>query len=191
MKKKEFFTKSKKLPNYDKPKEGIEKIEKKPRGKSKKNYVDPKIFKDEILLFYKTGVITPLLAQSVYDIAKRLSFAPNFINYSYREEMIGDAVIKMIAALRNKKFDPKYGSSPFSYFTRISYNAYRNRIKKEKKAHEVLLEYQNEVFNTLSDAGYIVNQHQSPEFNEDNEYLDDVQPEHYENNNIGDNKNNV
>jgi len=173
MKTKKSHIKQEKLKNDNKELEGFTAV--KQSKPNKKNYINPKEFKDEIVKFYKTGIMTTSLAQSVYDIAKRLSFAPNFVNYSYKEEMIGDAIIKMIAALRNKKFNPDYPkSNPFSYFTRISYNAYRNRIKKEKKAHEVLLEYQNEVFNTLSDEGYITNRHQAPETTDDSEYTESM-----------------
>ena len=38
-----------------------------------------------------------------------------FINYSYKDEMIGDAVVKMIAAVKNKKFNLESTSNPFSY----------------------------------------------------------------------------
>ena len=122
--------------------------------KKHKHYVNPKEFQEQILTFYDTGVITPELGKSVFDIANRLGYAPNFINYTYKEDMIGDALIKMFAALNNKKFDMNKGN-PFSYFTKIAYNAYRNRIKKEKKARQVLLEYQDEVYTTLSDLGQL------------------------------------
>jgi hypothetical protein len=60
---------------------------------------------------------------------------------SYKEDMIGDALIKMFSALKRKKFDVKTESSPFGYFTTIAYHAFINRIKKEKKHHDTLVEY--------------------------------------------------
>ena len=54
---------------------------------------------------------------------------------SYREEMTGDAIVKMIKALREKKFLPEKGN-PFSYFTKIAFHAFCNRIKREKKLGE-------------------------------------------------------
>jgi len=87
-------------------------------------------------------------------ISNRLGFAPNFINYTYKEEMIGDAIVKMLYALKNKKFNPDKGNA-FPYFTTIAYNAFCNRIKKEKKEREVILNYQEEVYNTLMDEGHI------------------------------------
>ena len=125
----------------------------------KEHYVDGQQFMQEIKDFYKTDCggedITDELAIMIYSIANRLAFAPNFINYTYREEMVGDAVEKMFKALIAKKFDTEKGYAPFSYFTKISFNAFRNRIKKEKKAREAILHYQEEVFDILIDHNYI------------------------------------
>ena len=142
----------------------------KPKGKRgrkrKKYYVDPKVFTKQILEYYETDNMTSELGEAVYNIANRLGYAPNFINYTYKEEMVGDAVVKMISALKNKKFDCEKGN-PFSYFTKIAFNAFCNRIKKEKKAREVLLNYQNDVYTTLMDSGHIPqDSHTTSEFDD-------------------------
>jgi hypothetical protein len=128
------------------------KPEKKKRGRKPKNnvdtskyYVDPKEFDQQILDYYKSGVLSDNLAEMVYRIAHKLSYASNFINYSYREEMVGDGVIRMFKALMSKKYSHDKGTNPFSYFTRIAFNAFRNRIKKEKHIHETHEKYQSEV----------------------------------------------
>lgn len=136
------------------------------KDKVKKNYIDPVVFSEQIVNFYGDKNLTDDLALSVQKIATRLAFAPNFINYTYREEMVGDAVVKMIKALREEKFNPKKGN-PFSYFTKIAFHAFCNRIKKEKKTKETLTEYQDEVFFTLSESGYIP---QSKKCSEENEF---------------------
>ena len=124
------------------------------KAKKKKYYVDPKIFQDQILVYYGDDDMTEELGSAIYNIANRLAFAPNFINYSYREDMVGDAIIKMVSALKNKKFNPDKGN-PFSYYTKIAFNAFCNRIKKEKRAHEAILNHQAEVYDTLMDTGLI------------------------------------
>jgi DNA-directed RNA polymerase specialized sigma24 family protein len=111
-------------------------------------YVKPKEFSILIQKFYDTGDLTDELVLMASKIAHRLAYRPNFINYSYRDDMVGDAVIKMISALQNKKFNHEKGN-PFSYFTKIAINAFRNRIKKEKKQHEAVLGYQEEIYNEL------------------------------------------
>ena len=129
---------------------------------NKKNYIEPKVFRDRILQYYEDEIFTDELSQGIYDIANRLAFSPNFINYTYREEMVGDAIIKMFQALKNKKFNKnivnKNGQkgNPYSYYSKIAFNAFRNRIKKEKKNHETLLKYQESVYETLIDSGTIV-----------------------------------
>jgi hypothetical protein len=116
------------------------------RGAKKEEfYVEPKKFDEEILNYYDTGVLTNELADMVSKIAHKLSYASNFINYTYREDMVGDALIRMFKALMSKKYDRVKGTNPFSYFTRIAFNAFRNRIKKEKHINETHLKYQEEI----------------------------------------------
>lgn len=122
-----------------KPKRG-----KKPDPDKIKYYVDPKEFDQEIQNYYKSGILSNELAEMVSKIAHKLSYASNFINYSYREEMVGDGIIRMFKALMSKKYSHDKGTNPFSYFTRIAFNAFRNRIKKEKHIHETHEKYQRE-----------------------------------------------
>lgn len=117
---------------------------KKPTDKEK-FYVNPQEFDEEIVSYYNSGHMSDNLAQMVSKIANKLSYAPNFINYTYREEMVGDGIIRMFKALTSKKYDHAKGSNPFSYFTRIAFNAFRNRIKKEKHLRDTHEKYQNEL----------------------------------------------
>ena len=110
-----------------------------------KYYVEPKKFDEEIMKYYDSGDMSDELALMVSKISHKLSYAPNFINYSYREEMVGDGVIRMMKALIAKKYNREKGTNPFSYFTRIAFNAFRNRIKKEKHVHETHEKYQREL----------------------------------------------
>jgi hypothetical protein len=133
-----------------KPKDG-----QKVKPKSKEHYVDAKEFKLAIQDYYTSGVCTDDLGEMVNKIANGLSFAPNFINYSYKDEMVGDAIVKMFTALYNKKFNldavdskgQKY--NPFSYFTTIAFHAFINRIKKEKKHHDALTEYKERTYEAI------------------------------------------
>lgn len=126
---------------------------KKPRGKEKVHYVNSKEFEDEIRAYYNSDKISSKLGDSINKIAHGLSYAPNFINYSYKDEMIGDAIVKMVSALKNKKFKLNSGFSPFSYFTTIAFHAFINRIKKEKKHHETVTNYRDRVYTDLMTQG--------------------------------------
>lgn len=133
-----------------------EKIKEKIKRKNNKKldkakfYVEPKKFDEEIMLYYGNGIISNDLAEMISKISNKLSYAPNFINYSYREEMVGDGIIRMMKALIAKKYSHDKGNNPFSYFTRIAFNAFRNRIKKEKKMHETHEKYRRELMHMSS-----------------------------------------
>jgi len=64
-------------------------------------------------------------------IAEGLSHKPNFINYTYRDEMISDGIENCLMYFRN--FNPDKSNNPFAYFTQIIYYAFLRRIQKEKK----------------------------------------------------------
>lgn len=115
----------------------------------KEHYVNAKEFEEEIKAYYDSNKISNNLAESITKIANGLSYAPNFINYSYKDDMVGDAVVKMFSALKNKKFKLDTGFSPFSYFTTIAFHAFINRIKKEKKYQECVSEYKDKVYTDL------------------------------------------
>lgn len=113
-----------------------------------KNYVSSKEFRKLLEEYYVSDKMTNELAVNVMKIAEGLSYNWRFINYtkSWKEDMVGDAVIKMYAALESKKFDITSEYNPFSYFNQIAWNAFSNRIKKEKKQHDGLQEYKQMVY---------------------------------------------
>ncbi len=117
-----------------------------PKPKIDEYYVNPADFKQQIRDYYETEVCIFELANSLKRIAYGLGNKSNFINYTYKEEMIGDALVKMYTALKNKKFNVDSEYNPFSYFTTIAFHAFINRIKKEKKHHETLTNYKEMVY---------------------------------------------
>ena len=63
-------------------------------------------------------------------ISTRLSTKPNFINYTYRDEMISDGIENCVNYIGN--FNPEKSTNPFAYFTQIIYYAFLRRIQREK-----------------------------------------------------------
>jgi|TARA_R110000787_G_scaffold336_8_gene1228 hypothetical protein len=231
---------------------------------AKDYYVDPDAMWTELDNFYtlhaesddpKEEVMSPELGRMIDDIATKLGFMSKFINYSYKEEMQGDARLKMVKAVYdvnftlwrtlpctelrveggrdyvilhvvriNKEEKSKYymwddkktylkpwdsyetypnrvlvddltwvkpfcsmevpctgkckcnvpipqlydvvtlednpvmntltfRNNPFSYFTKIAYHAFVNRIKKEKKVGEVLHAYQEKIYEDIYASG--------------------------------------
>lgn len=64
-------------------------------------------------------------------IAQRLSYRPNFMNYTFKDDMISDGIENCLAYIDN--FNPEKSNNPFAYFTQIIYYAYLRRIQKEKR----------------------------------------------------------
>jgi len=75
--------------------------------------------------------MTEYIGECIYKIATRLSTRPNFINYTYRDEMICDAIENCIQYINN--FDAEKSNNAFAYITQICYYAFLRRIQKEKK----------------------------------------------------------
>lgn len=92
-------------------------------------------YRQQIRTLEQEGKERPPIPRYIGDcmlmIANRLSLKPNFINYSYREEMISDGIENCICYFDN--YDPDRYDNPFAYFTQIIYFAFLRRIQKEKK----------------------------------------------------------
>ena len=75
--------------------------------------------------------IPEYIGECLLKISTRLSTKPNFINYTYRDEMISDGLENCVNYIRN--FNPEKSNNPFAYFTQIIYYAFLRRIQREKK----------------------------------------------------------
>jgi hypothetical protein len=140
------------------------------KKETKAYYVNAKEFLEQIKTYYDdpdNKKIERVLGESICKIATGLSYAPNFINYSYKDDMIGDAIVKMFTALKNKKFKVDSGYNPFSYFTTVAFHAFINKIKKEKKHHEVIQQYQENIYDQLISCNEYVNDTSTPAVDSD------------------------
>jgi hypothetical protein len=205
---------------------------KKDKKTVKDYYVDPDEMWNELNNFYNSSEssstpdqleMSPKLGKMIDDIATKLGYMMKFINYSFKDEMKGDARLKMVKAVYDKNFtlwktspcsevmteggreyvmcylteskarsagwdDKKmylkpwdeiksideyhdnerkiltvdgkaivnsvtYKNNPFSYYTKIAYHAFVNRIKKEKKVADTLHAYQEKVYDELYEVG--------------------------------------
>tara|TARA_A100001515_G_C4590786_1_gene215888 strand:+ start:260 stop:850 length:591 start_codon:yes stop_codon:yes gene_type:complete len=98
------------------------------------------------------------VAQCFLRIAEGLSHKANFIRYTYREEMVMDAVENCLKAIGNYNLEAATRTgkpNAFAYFTQISWFAFLRRIAKEKKQQDVKMKY-------LTQSGienFIINDH--------------------------------
>lgn len=89
-------------------------------------------------------VVPDYIAQCFLKIAEGLSHKSNFIRYTYREEMVMDAVENCLKAIENYSIEAATRSgnpNAFAYFTQISWYAFLRRIAKEKKQQDIKLKY--------------------------------------------------
>jgi hypothetical protein len=114
--------------------------------KKKPHYVDNKLFlaaMNEYRIKYlkaeaknrKKPIVSNYIGECFLKIANHLSYRPNFINYTYRDDMISDGIENCLQYMSN--FNPEKSNNPFAYFTQIIYYAFIRRIQKEKKQQDV------------------------------------------------------
>ncbi len=123
--------------------------------KEKPHYVNNKEFSQAVVDYVKSvneaeasnkeiPKVTDYIAMSFLKIAQGLSHKANFIRYTYREEMVMDAVENCLKAIHNYDVDAATRSgnpNAFAYFTQICWYAFLRRIAKEKKQQDIKLKY--------------------------------------------------
>lgn len=125
------------------------------KPKDKPHYVNNKQFTQAVVEYCTevkecriVGKPDPMVpnyvAECLLKMAEGLSRKSNFVRYTYREEMVMDAVENCLKALSNFDVDAATrGGNPnaFGYFTQISWFAFLRRIQKEKKQQDVRMRY--------------------------------------------------
>ena len=136
------------------------------------HYVNNKEFSQAVVDYCKTiddaksnktilPIVPDYIATCFLRISEGLSHKSNFIRYTYREEMVMDAVENCLRAIENYNIEAATRTglpNAFAYFTQISWYAFLRRIAKEKKQQEIKLRY-------LSQSGiedYIVSGNMDP-----------------------------
>ena len=125
--------------------------------RKKQNYINNKDFSTAVCEYVEKynanenekPIVPNYVALGFQQIAEGLSRKPNFIGYSYRDEMVMDAIENCLKAIRNYNIEAATRSgkpNAFAYFTQICYYAFLRRIAKEKK--------QKEIKDELIDNGY-------------------------------------
>lgn len=104
---------------------------------AKRHYVNNKDFYQSIVNYREVLAADPqaripeYIGLCIRNICERLSTKPNFVGYSFRDEMVSDGIENCIRAVH--LFDPNKTSNPFAYFTQIAWNAFIRRITSEKR----------------------------------------------------------
>jgi|TARA_B110000908_G_scaffold169232_1_gene225907 hypothetical protein len=121
------------------------------KAKAKPHYVNNKEFSLAVVEYVKSAneakekdlevpKVTNYVATCFMKISEGLSHRPNFVRYTYREEMVMDGVENCLRAINNYRIETatRTGNpNAFSYFTQICYFAFIRRITKEKKQQDI------------------------------------------------------
>jgi len=125
------------------------------KPKAKPHYVNNKEFSLAVVEYVKTVIeaksndtqipkVPDYVATCFMKISEGLSHRPNFVRYTYREEMVMDGVENCLRAINNYKIETatRTGNpNAFSYFTQICFFAFIRRITKEEKQQEIKFRY--------------------------------------------------
>ena len=125
------------------------------KNKKSAHYVNNADFSSAVVEYVKTvneakssnqtlPKVPDYIAQCFLSIAEGLSHKANFIRYTYREEMVMDAVENCLKAIENYSIEAATRTgkpNAFAYFTQITWYAFLRRIAKEKKQQDIKLKY--------------------------------------------------
>jgi len=117
-------------------------VAKKKSPKEKEHYVKNKDFLAAMIEYknacnladssnLKRPQIPNYIGSCFLKLSTRISFKPNYVNYPFKDEMISDAYFTCVKYIQN--FNSEKSENPFSYFTSIVENCFKQRIAKEKK----------------------------------------------------------
>ena len=128
------------------------------KAKDKPHYVNNREFSEAVVKYCEQvewctnngkdkPIVPNYVAECFLKIAEGLSHKANFVRYTYREEMVMDAVENCLKAIEN--YDIKTATrtgtpNAFAYFTQISWYAFLRRIQREKKQQDIKLKYISE-----------------------------------------------
>tara|TARA_S200002703_G_C3702000_1_gene215596 strand:+ start:165 stop:767 length:603 start_codon:yes stop_codon:yes gene_type:complete len=121
------------------------------KPKDKPHYVNNKEFSQAVVDYVNLvnvcrekdeddPIITNYIGECFLKISERLSRKPNFIGYTYREEMVMDGVENCIKAIMNYDVEKATRTglpNAFAYFTQIIWFAFLRRIAKEKRYQDI------------------------------------------------------
>ena len=104
-----------------------------------KYYINPEELLEEIKKFKnrenEEDIMSDKLGVMLIKIATKYASMPNFSGYSYREDFVADAILRMVQQIH--KIDVNHPKcNPFSYLTKTCYHVFISKIGKEKKFNE-------------------------------------------------------
>jgi len=141
-----------------------------------KHYINNSDFLEALIKYKKDSEINPdtvvpnYIGECFLKIANHLSRKPNFVSYTFRDEMISDGIENCLMYFRN--FDPNKSKNPFAYFTQIIYYAFLRRIIREKK--QLYVRYKATEMYGVLDSGHLSEEDEDGEMIRQFEVYDNI-----------------
>ena len=124
-------------------------------AREKPHYVNNKDFSNAVVEYAREvkvardnkqqdPMVPNYIAECLLKISEGLSHKSNFVRYTYREEMVMDAVENCLKAITNYNIEAATRTgkpNAFAYFTQICYYAFLRRLAKEKKQQDIKFKY--------------------------------------------------
>jgi DNA-directed RNA polymerase specialized sigma24 family protein len=112
------------------------------------HYVDNKAMLQELKNFQQTKIISETLGEMFLKIAQRYASSPSFFRYPYKQDMIAEAVYRMVKKV--DKFDPyRKDANPFAYFTLLARRQFLSIMKREKMFLFTTLELRKQIWDDM------------------------------------------
>lgn len=92
------------------------------------------------------GEISEALGEMIIKICERFSRHPRFFGYSFRDQFVADAVARCITHGVDKIDLSLPNCNPFAYFTQISYNEFRQKIKRQKRYQQIKQRVREQIY---------------------------------------------
>ena len=101
------------------------------------DYVTNQQLMPEMLKYKETGLMSEELGEMVLMMCFKIMLKSNFNKYTFKAEMIGEAIENIMKYLLNN-FDPYHEkANPFGYLTTMIHNSFKNCIKKQQKHSKI------------------------------------------------------
>jgi hypothetical protein len=155
------------------------KITSKPREDAVQ-YINKKDLNEELKKYYASGdckenrVISNRLGEMMLQVATKYASKYKFNRYTFKAEMISDAVYRMVECV--EKLNPE--KNPFSYMTAICHTQFLKAIDKHKKSHAREKEIKERIYQDwmASEGIYTgkIDNTEQKEYNPDEIVIDDT-----------------
>jgi DNA-directed RNA polymerase specialized sigma24 family protein len=100
-----------------------------------KYYLSNNLLLPAVIESRKIGKISSELAGYLLMLATRYASKPSFANYSFREDMVAEALADLCK--NALKFNPEKSNNPFAFYTSCIHNSFLGYLNLEKKQRKI------------------------------------------------------